>query len=159
MQIWRWLGVAAAVLGTACAAEPLRPANEKPAAPVTLRVDTVDLGSRRYEVRVSATPTADVSALDLSLLVRAGAAGEEAQASQHFGATAAGRTRVLVRHVRVDAAATGADVVADARVTSAAGTRNRAEVVRVGAPAPALAPKPATRLVLPNGDRVDEVRQ
>jgi hypothetical protein len=164
MKAARFVGFAAVAttLLYACAAEPApAPVPEaaphgKPDAPVTLEVDSVDLGARRFEVRVTATPSVSVQSLRLQLLVPAGVSSEEEDRPLVFGATAAGAARTLTRHVWLTVP--GADVVADVRVDAGQGTRNRAHLVRLGAPRPARAAMRTDTVVLPNGDRVEEVR-
>jgi hypothetical protein len=156
----RWLGLAlAAVWFIACASEPTRPVHEsdKPTAPVSVKAVSTDLGGGRYEVRVVATPTTDVRLAQLRLLLPAGVSSEEDDQPIVFRAVSSGRALTLVRHLHLKL--DGADVVADVRVDSGAGMRNTGAAVRLGKPAPARPSARTTRVVLPNGDVVEEVRQ
>jgi len=144
-----------AVLVAACAAEPVRGHRGKPEAPVKLEMTSVALGQRRFEVHMTATPTADVDDVKLRLVLPDGVRGEE-PGPRGFGKTAAGTARAFTWHVQLSVP--GADIVGDARVVSGVSTRNRAQVVHLGAASPIEASAPATTIVLPNGERVEEVR-
>jgi hypothetical protein len=74
-----------------------------------------------YDVTLIARPTRAVAAIELRL------AGQRAR----FGATAAGRTRIL--RVRI---ADGTDVVGSALVGRGRSSRSAAVVARIGTPAP-----------------------
>jgi hypothetical protein len=151
-----------AVLMAACATEPVQKsaAQEahvgKPSAPVQLDVRSVALGDQRFEVQLTATPTSDVDDVFVRLLLPEGVRAEE-QDPAHFGRTSKGTARRFTYHVRLSVP--GADIVGDARVTSGASTRNRAQIVRLGADKAAEAPQRTTTIVLPSGERVEEVRQ
>jgi hypothetical protein len=157
----------AALLLVSCAPEPAPPASPvvveareggKPGAPVAVRAERVDLGEGRYELRLSATPRADVERAVLSWRLPEGVVLEEGAPAVTYGATAAGTTLTLVGRVRVAGGMAGADVVGDARVQTRAGTRNRAVTVRLGA-ARARETEPTKIIELPDGERVEEVRE
>ena len=62
-----------------------------------------------------------------------------------------------MRHLRLTVP--GADVVVDVRTDDGVHQRNRAEIIRLGAAKPAEAPAHTNTVILPNGDKVEEVRQ
>ena len=103
-----------------------------------------------------AVPTTTVSSVDLELQLPAGATAL-ATPRARFAATAVGAPRLLVVPVRL--AVAGADVTGAVRVPGASGhLRMRPALARLGAPAPAAAPRPVRDVLLPTGDRVAEVR-
>jgi hypothetical protein len=160
MKLSRWGLAVLAVWVAGCAAEPSRPVhgNEKPQAPVSLKVDQVDQGGGRYAITVVATPTDDLKSAQLRLILPAGVTSLDDDKPMAIGATPKGHGLTLTRHVQLDGVA-GADVVADVRVDDGATRRNRAQIIRIGAARPAEAPRPVTTVTLPNGDKIEEVRQ
>ena len=162
MKHSRWV-LAVLVAGlAACAAEPARPVaaqheSEKPQAPVTMKIDHADKGGGRYEVKLVATPSASVKSAQLRLILPAGVTSEEEDKPAAFGPTSAGKPLQLVRHLRLTVP--GADVVVDVRTDDGVHQRNRAEIIRLGAAKPTEAPAHTNTVILPNGDKVEEVRQ
>ncbi len=160
MNFSTWLATVAAVgmLG-ACAAEPSRPArgHDKPGAPVTLKVQSVTKGSGRFEVHVVATMTEDVRSAQLRLILPEGVKSEEDDKPVSFGPTGKGKSLTLTRHLQLSV--DGADVIADVRVDDGMTTRNRPQIIHVGKARPAEAPVHHDTVTLPNGDKVEEVRQ
>lgn len=119
-----------------------RPAHAgKPVAPIEL-VAAAERSGDAWRVVVGATPTSDVSALEVEVDGRV----------QRFGATSAKVPRRVMVPIAV-AVGTGQDVVVVVR----AGGRSVAKIVRVGAPKPAEAPKPV-RIRIIHGREIAEVR-
>lgn len=154
-----WCLAVLSVWAAACATEPSRPVHgsDKPQAPVSLKVAKSDQGGGRYEITLVATPTDDVKSAQLRLVLPAGVTSVEADKPVAFGPTQKGRTLTLTRHVQLTVP--GADVFAEVRVANGGVERSRGESFRIGAAKPAEAAKPTTRVTLPNGDVVEEVRQ
>lgn len=130
------------LVAVACLVLGLGTALAKPTAPVAVRLSATPVKGG-YQVTLIATATHDVPALVLAL------AGKRVA----FPATRAGQVRTLVATVAV-APGAGVDVVG----VAAAGGRNRAEIVHVGAPAKPAAPPPAITRTLPDGRDIAEVR-
>jgi hypothetical protein len=146
----------AATLGlAACAAErpaeerpaPARAPHGKPAAAVELSMSTRALGGGDHEVSLVARVTHDTPAFELRV------EGER----RVVGAARAGDVETLTARVHVDAGR-GVDVVGSAATGAAPHRRTAAAQVRVGAPAPAVAPMRETTITLPDGTQVVEVR-
>ena len=131
--------------------------SDKPQAPVSLKVTQANQGGGRYEITLVATPTDDVKSAQLSLVLPEGVTSVEENKPVAFGASVKGRSLTLTRHVQLSVP--GADLIADVRVDNGVSQRNRPQIIRVGAAKPAEAAKPTTRVTLPNGDVVEEVRQ
>jgi glucose/arabinose dehydrogenase len=148
--------LAAVVALAACRAEappapPAPPAaapTPKPQAPVAVHVTGHPVADGTWEVVLDATPERDVDALELTLPGR----------REVLRGVRAGETRRLVTRVSV-APGAGLDVAAGATTIVGAARRNRAALVRVGAPDPsARALAPARTVILPGGAPVAEVR-
>ena len=154
-----WCLAVLSVWVAACAAEPSRPmrGSDKPQAPISLKVAQSDQGGGRYEITLVATPIDDVKSAQLRLVLPAGVTSVEADKPVAFGPTQKGRTLTLTRHVQLTVP--GADLIGEVRVDNGASERNRIVAFRLGTAKPAEAPKPTTRVTLPNGDVVEEVRQ
>jgi hypothetical protein len=150
---WLW-GV---VLAASCASQPARVTPAKPTAPVTLQVETVERGDQRFEVRASAIPTQNVDSVLLQLRLPEGAVLEQGEALTSFGPTPVGVARSLSWRVKLSVP--GADIVAEARIVNGVQARSRAHVVRLGAALPPEKQPAKTEITLPNGVRVEEVRQ
>jgi hypothetical protein len=158
MKLSRWLVLTVLALA-ACAGEPARPVrgHDKPQAPVSLKVDSVDRGGGLVEVSVVAVPSEALEKATLRLILPAGVTADEGDKPVEFGAVAAGKPLTLVRHLHVGVE--GADVVADVRVDNGVSVRNRAQVFRAGKAKPPEEPRHYNTVTLPSGDKVEEVRQ
>ena len=104
------------------------------------------------EVIAQVTPTKRVDTIEIRLALPSHAIALDATTSR-FGATAAGVSRTLVAHVRVDDRTSS--ITAIGRVPIAEVEMSRTATVAIGAPAPA----PVTRTyALPDGELAREVR-
>ncbi len=143
------------------ATEQVRPPAEdalvrgKPTAPIAVRMTATRLDGSTYRITVAGTPETDVDYVLLRLLLPDGVTADGAPLSARFEKTRAGTTRTLT--ARVSPRASGARVRASARVGVAPGIEpNRMAEVTIGAPPPS--PRRATHtVILPSGDRLDEV--
>ena len=141
------------------AAPPTSPAraNQKPVAPVRVELRTVPLGGQRYDVTLTAVPTADTAEILLTVTPPVGSSVEAGATRARLGRTRAGEPRSL--RCRVELAPGGGDVVGSATVRLGSGqARSRAAVATLGPPHRA-APAPERLVTLPTGDMVAEVRR
>jgi hypothetical protein len=134
-----------------------RPTSCKPEAPVAVAIASHQQSTNRYELTITATPSAPVDSVVLELVVPAGATADRMRAT--FAATRTGEARVLTAIVTTTAETT--DVAGVARVPVAAGDRgapivmSRSTAFVLGAPHA----QPVTRTyALPDGESAREVR-
>ena len=125
--------------------------------PVTLRMTSRLLTAQRYELTVTATPTATVDALDVAFVLPAGATIDRSAADrperEAFGATASGERRTVV--AIVDTQERTSEISAIVRVPIEGIVMSKAATVTVGDPPP----QPRTRqYATPDGELAREVR-
>lgn len=125
----------------------------KPEAPVAVVLSTTVIDARRTAVVVTATPTADVDALELALVVPPEVALTAGPAKLRFDDVAAGDSRVLRATLRLDGRS--AELAAVARVPVDGITMARTAATRLGEP---LAPARTKTYALPDGEMAREVR-
>ena len=138
----------AAITAAACSTAPTKPTdrNEKPRAPIDLRIETRPAGGTSYDVTLIATPTRGVKALELSLDGHTTMVGDSA-AGQRRTVT----TRVTLGQLR------GREIVGSAAVDMGSHHRRSAVSAQLGQPEPAAA-LPITIVRMPDGSEVAEVR-
>jgi hypothetical protein len=125
----------------------------KPEAPVAVTLSTTVIDARQTAVVATATPTADITGLELALVLPPELALTAGPAKLRFDDVAAGEARVLRATVRLDGRS--AELAVAARVPVDGITMARTATTRLGAP---LA-SPVTRTyALPDGDMAREVR-
>ena len=121
-------------------------AHHKPSAPIVVELTQRSLGGADYEVTLTARPTRDVDSLALSIDGR----------SKLIGKARAKVAQTMT--VRVHLVGTGRKVIGAAVVTVGGRQRSIADEVLIGKE-PATARTPSKIIVMPDGTRVDEVRQ
>ncbi len=105
----------------------------------------------KYELTATATPSANVDALDLSFVVPPGATIDRGK--QGFGVTARGQQRVVTAIVEPRDRTTDISVVAQVPVEGIA--MSKTAMVTLGEPRP----EPRTKVyAMPDGERAREVR-
>lgn len=129
----------------------------KPEPPIAVAIASHQLATDRYELIVTATPSAAVDSVALELVLPAGARADRVR--QAFGTSRAGEARVLTAIVTTTAETT--DLAAVARVPVDAGDRgapivmSRSTSFVLGTPHA----QPITKsYLLPDGERAREVR-
>jgi hypothetical protein len=120
--------------------------------PVAIALTSRVLEPGRYELTAIATPTKDVGAVELALVLPPGATTDR-PARAAFGATGAGEARTLV--AIVDTIDRTSELSAIARVPIEGIDMSRAATLIVGDPKPVARVKQYT---LPDGERAREVR-
>ncbi|HUQ02465.1 MAG TPA: hypothetical protein VM261_08220 [Kofleriaceae bacterium] len=129
------------------------PRSCKPEAPVAVTLSTTVIDARQTAVVATATPTTDLEALELALVLPPELALTAGPAKLRWGAVAAGEARVLRATVRLDGRS--AELAVAARVPVDGITMARTAVTRLGAP---LAPAVTRTYALPDGEMAREVR-
>ena len=119
--------------------------HHKPTAPVVVELSQRSLGGADYEITLTARPTRDVDALELSVDGRRKQVGR-ARAKSTYTMT-----------VRVRQAGAGRKVIGAAAVRVDGRRRSIANEITIGSE-PAAARLPAKIIVMPDGTRVEEVR-
>ena len=161
------VALVAAALWGACAADPeLEPATEtpvriaaakppscKPEPPVAIAMTSRPLAGDRFELTVTATPSAMVDALDVAFVLPAGAVLDRPE-RESFGATTNGQQRV-VRAI-VEPRARTMEISAIVKVPVDGIAMTKATTVTIGEPKPV----PRTKVyATPDGELAREVRR
>ncbi len=125
-----------------CKAEP----------PVTLRMTSRPLDGQRFELTVTATPTATVDALSIAFVLPAGATIDRPE-REAFGATTSGQARTIVAIVGTQERTSEISAIVRVPVENIA--MSKAATVTVGDPKP----QPRTRVyATPDAELAREVR-